>query len=134
MAYLFDTDTLSATMRRVPDLRVIRRIAATPSTDQFLSAITLGELIYGAARRNRDDLLERFSELVKHIPVLPFDERAAQVFGRLKAQLERIGTPVAEPDLRIAAIALSLELTVVSGNERHFRMVPGLRVENWLSG
>jgi tRNA(fMet)-specific endonuclease VapC len=134
MAYLFDTDVISATLRRAPDLEVVRRIAATPPHEQFTSAISLGELVFGAVRRNRTDLLERFGEIVKRLPVLPFDQGAAETFGRLKAELEQRGTPVAEPDLRIAAIALAFDLTVVSGNERHFRLVTGLRVENWLAG
>ena len=54
------------------------------------------------------------------------------MYGRLRAELERNGRPLAEPDLRIAAIALARELTLVSGNARHFGRVPGLRVENWL--
>ncbi len=133
MAYLLDTDTISATLRRSPNLDLIRRLATVPPTDQFTSAITLGELVFGAVRRDRSDLLDRFVQLVEHVPVLPFDDRAAEVFGRLKANLERHGTTVSEPDLRIAAIALARDLTVVSGNERHFQLVPGLRIENWLA-
>jgi tRNA(fMet)-specific endonuclease VapC len=133
MAYLFDTDTVSATFRRSPDLGLIRRLAAVPASDQFISAITLGELVFGAVRRNRQDLLERIAQLLEHIPVLPFDQAAARVFGQVKADLERRGTSVSEPDLRIAAIALARDLTVISGNERHFRLVRELRLENWLS-
>jgi len=65
--------------------------------------------------------------------VLPFDAAAGRVYGELRADLERAGTPLAEPDLRIAAIALCHDLTMVTGNDRHFARVSGLRVENWLS-
>jgi tRNA(fMet)-specific endonuclease VapC len=133
MSYLFDTDVLSATIRRNPDVSVIRRLAAVPADEQFTSAIALAELVFGAVRRDRTDLLARFDELTQVLPVLPFDEGAARVFGRIKADLERVGTPMAEPDLRIAAIALSCDLTLVTGNERHFTRVPGLAVENWLT-
>ena len=61
-----------------------------------------------------------------------FERRAAETYGRLRADLERVGTPLAEPDLRIASIALTHDLTVVTGNVRHFSRAPGLRVENWL--
>jgi tRNA(fMet)-specific endonuclease VapC len=64
--------------------------------------------------------------------VLPFDRPAAETYGRLRAELERAGTPLSEPDLRIASIALTHDLTVVTGNVRHFARVSGLRVENWL--
>jgi tRNA(fMet)-specific endonuclease VapC len=74
----------------------------------------------------------RFLDSHLVLPVLPFDRRAARVFGELKAELERVGRPIAEPDLRIAAVAVSLDLTLVTGNERHFARVPGLTLENWL--
>jgi tRNA(fMet)-specific endonuclease VapC len=54
------------------------------------------------------------------------------VYGRLRAQLEREGRRIGEPDLRIAAIALARDLTLVTGNVRHFQRVPDLRIENWL--
>ncbi len=64
--------------------------------------------------------------------MLPFDEPAARTYAELRAELERGGRPLDEPDLRIAAIALSRNLTLVTGNVRHFNRVPSLRVENWL--
>ena len=64
--------------------------------------------------------------------VLPFDTLAARTFGALKASLERKGTPLAEPDLRIASIALARGLILVTRNTRHFQRVPGLTVENWI--
>ena len=66
--------------------------------------------------------------------ILPFDEAAAEVYGPLRARLESEGRPLAEPDLRIACIALSRELTLVTGDLRHFARVPDLSVENWLAG
>ena len=66
------------------------------------------------------------------MPLLPFDESAAEEYGRLRAYLEAQGTPIGHPDTQIAAIALANDLTVVTGNVRHFQRVPGLAVENWL--
>jgi tRNA(fMet)-specific endonuclease VapC len=65
--------------------------------------------------------------------VLPFDARAAEAYGPLRADLERKGQRLDGPDLRIASIVLSRDLTLVTGNARHFERVPGLRVENWLA-
>ena len=132
--YCFDTDVLSATLRREPSLALVRRLALVPSDQQHTTAVTVGELVYGAARSARADLAARVRTLVgEAVIVLPFDAAAAGVYGELRAGLERAGRPLAEPDLRIAAIALAHDLTLVTGNGRHLARVPGLRVENWLS-
>ena len=132
--YCFDTDTLSAVLKRDPPLGLIRRLAQVAPEDQFTTTITLGELLYGAARRGSPRLTKRVREVVALASrVLPFDERAAEVYGPLRAELERNGKRLDEPDLRIASIALSHDLTVVTGNVRHFGRVPNLVVENWLA-
>ena len=132
--YCFDTDVLSATIRRDPSLPLIRRLAQVPPPEQFTTAITMGELLYGTARRDSKKLTKQVRDLIHSaITILPFDESAADVYGPLRAQLESDGKPLAEPDLRIASIALSRDLTVVTGNTRHFARVPDLTVENWLS-
>jgi predicted nucleic acid-binding protein len=131
--YCFDTDVLSATMRREPDLALVRRLAQLPPSEQFTTAITLGELLYGAERRGSDRLREAVRGLVAGaLTVLPFDEAAADIYGPLRARLEASGEPLDEPDLRIASIALARDLTLVTANVRHFDRVPDLRVENWL--
>lgn len=94
----------------------------------------MGELLYGAARRNSRNLSRRVGDLIRGaITILPFDESAADIYGPLRAQLEADGQPLAEPDLRIASIALSRDLALVTGNTRHFARVPGLIIENWLA-
>lgn len=131
--YCFDTDVISATLKPTPPLHLLRRLATVPPSDQFTTAITVGELIYGARRVNRPELTERVEDVIRRAQtVLAFDRRAAVLFGTVKADLDRAGTPLAEPDLRIAAIAISHELTLVTRNVRHFERVPGLVVENWI--
>src|SRR5438552_19146783 len=71
MAYLFDTDTISAVLRPRPDLGVARRLATVAADKQFTSAITLGELLFGALRRQRADLIERIQAIADTVPVLP---------------------------------------------------------------
>ena len=79
-------------------------------------------------------LFRQLEEQVRpNVRVLSFNRSAGETYGRLRAELEQAGTPLAEPDLRIAAIALSHDLTVVTGNVRYFARVPGLQVENWLA-
>ena len=112
----------------------IARLAATPVEHQFTSAITVGEMVYGAYRSARkNELLSQLEVRVwPNVTILPFDRVAAETYGRIRAELEKAGIPIGEPDTRIAAIALSHNLTVVTGNVRHFDRVPGLAVENWL--
>jgi tRNA(fMet)-specific endonuclease VapC len=131
--YCFDTDVLSATIRPDPDLPLIRRLTQIPPSEQFTTAITMGELLYGASRRDSERLRRQIHGLIHGaLTVLPFDGSAADVYGPLRAQLESVGQRIDEPDLRIASIALTHDLTLITGNVRHFDRVPNLTVENWL--
>jgi tRNA(fMet)-specific endonuclease VapC len=113
---------------------VVRRLATIPAREQFTTAITLGELLYGAARRQNEALVDRVRRLLSDaVSILPFDEDAAEVYGPLRAGLEASGKRLDEPDLRIGSIALAHDLTLVTGNVRHFRRIPGLAIEDWLS-
>lgn len=136
MSYLFDTDVLSNLLRRAPNPGLIRRLAATPSGEQATSAITLGELLYGARRLGdrSEALVERIeAALLPNLAVLPFDADAARRYGALRADLEQRGTPIGDADIRIASIALTRGMVVVTANTRHFARVPDLQVENWLT-
>jgi len=134
--YLLDTDILSNLMRRAPSTVLIARLAQVPPEQQFTSAITLSELLYGAYRLGTmaNALLQRLERsLLPNLAVLPFDIDAAFKYGKARAEMERRGIVIGDADLRIAAIAQSRGLTVITGNVNHFRRVPGLPVENWLA-
>ena len=133
--YLLDTDILSNLMKRSPSSALVAKVVRVPPEQQFTSSITLGELVYGAHRmRERTAILMERMEIVllPNLPVLAFDSAAARCYGEIRAELERLDTPIGDADIRIAAIALSRGLRVVTGNERHFRRVPKLEIENWL--
>lgn len=132
--YLLDTDTISNCLKKNPSPALLRRLAEIPGDQQYTSAITVGELVYGAYRSDRPEyFLRQLEERVwPNVQVLPFDEASARTYGKVRADLEKKGRPVSEPDLRIGAIALTHDLTVVTANSRHFSLVPGLRIENWL--
>ena len=133
--YLLDTDILSNLLRRAPSTALVIKLASIPPEQQFTSSITLGELVYGAYRlqERAGALLQRLDEtLLPNLPILPFDASAARRYGEVRAELGRRGTPMGDADLRIASIALTRDLTVVTANVRHFQKVPGLAVENWL--
>ena len=133
--FLLDTDILSNLLKRTPSTALIAKMASIPPEHQFTTSITVGELIYGANRvpARADFLLEQLDrQLLPNLPALPFDAVAARRYGEVRAELERQGRPIGEADLRIGAIALARDLTVVTGNVRHFGRIPDLLVENWL--
>ncbi len=98
-----------------------------------LSSITLAELQYGVAKTARRAHHETLLiQLCAPLAILPFDDRAAESYGRLRADLERAGTPIGPLDTLIAAHAQAINATLVTNNEREFSRVTGLRVENWV--
>jgi tRNA(fMet)-specific endonuclease VapC len=131
--YCFDTDILAAALLREPPMQLVRRLARTPGDEQCTTAVSVAEIGYAAARNGDAELIGRVRELIAAAStVLPFDHEAAEVYGSLRAQLERLGVRLDEPSLRIAAIALSRDLTLVTASARLYDRVPGLRIENWL--
>ena len=132
--FLFDTDTLSNLLKKSPSSVLLSRMVTIRRKDQFTTTITVGEMVYGAYKSDRPYyFLEKLDRLLlPKLTVLPFDESAARAYGRLRASLEKAGTPMAEPDLRIASICLVRDLTLITGNVSHFSKVLGLRVENWM--
>lgn len=132
--YLFDTDILSNLIKKEPSQLLLRRLTSIPAEEQFTSVITVGEMIYGAYRSNRPDyFFQKLDELVwPNVIILPFDEKAARRYGRLRSDLEKAGTSLSEPDLRIASIALAQNLALVTANTQHFSRIQELGVENWL--
>jgi len=113
---------------------MLERLCRCPVRSVGLSSITLAELRYGVARssnpRRNAIALARF---IAPLEILDFGPQAARSYGRLRAALEHAGTPIGPLDTLIAAHALAERRTLVSSNEREFRRVPGLRVENWLT-
>lgn len=98
-----------------------------------ISSITLAELQYGVAKSsNPPRNTIALAHVVAPLVVLPFDDQAAAVYGRMRADLERLGRRIGSLDMLIAAHALALGVTLVTSNEREFCRVPGLNVENWL--
>jgi tRNA(fMet)-specific endonuclease VapC len=131
--YCFDTDILAAALLREPPMQLVRRLARTPGDEQCTTAVSVAEITYAAARTGDGEVAGRVRELIAAAnAVLPFDHEAADVYGSLRAQLERLGVRLDEPSLRIAAIAVLHDLTLVTGNARLYDRVPRLRIENWL--
>lgn len=132
MKVMLDTDICIYIIKRRPQ-SVLRRFDSFQVGDIGISTITLAELEYGAARsaqpkKNRE-ALEQF---VSPLYVAAFDRGATEAYGDIRAALERKGLPIGAMDMLIAAHAVSLRVNLVTNNEREFRRVLGLRVENWI--
>ncbi len=131
--YLLDTNICIYIHRQRPT-KVMQRFQKLRPGEAVISVVTWGELLYGAEKsREQNIALERLQEFTTLIPVLPLPTAAGHAYGPIRAALETRGTPIGNNDLWIAAPAKSENLTLVTNNEREFRRVAGLRIQNWAS-
>jgi tRNA(fMet)-specific endonuclease VapC len=129
--YLLDTNICIYIRQERPE-PVLRRFRRLRPGAAALSVITYGELIYGAAQSlQREAALERLRELLHWLPALPLPETAAEAYGTTRADLAAKGEMIGNNDLWIAAHALAAGMTLVTNNEKEFRRVRGLKVQNW---
>ena len=129
--YLLDTNICIHIQRNKPE-GVLRRFQALRTGEAALSVITFGELLYGAAKSKQSaTAVERLKQLTSLLPVLPIPAAAAEWYGAIRAELEGSAQMIANNDLWIAAHAKAESLTLVTNNEREFRRVRGLKVQNW---
>lgn len=130
LRYLLDTSVLSALIRE-PQGPIAQRIAAAGEETVCTSVLVAAELRYGAHKSGSVRLAERVDLILSTLEILPLEVPADRHYGDIRQRLARLGTPIGPNDLLIAAQARSLDLTVVTANEREFARVPGLRIENW---
>jgi tRNA(fMet)-specific endonuclease VapC len=142
MKYLLDTDHISFLQRGSGyEFRVLTaRISQFQNADFALPIVSFHEQVLGAhdfinRAQTNADLLRGYKLLLETLqgfstsPVLPFDGKAIEIFNDLRKQRVRTSTM----DLRIASIALSRELVLLTRNAGDFRKVPGLTIEDWTS-
>jgi tRNA(fMet)-specific endonuclease VapC len=132
MKYLLDTNICIYLIKNKPT-SVITKFNEHSVGDIGVSTITVAELTYGAKKsqrqaQNQEALLQFLSPLI----ISEFDANAAFSYGQIRAELESQGTPIGSLDTLIAGHAVSLGVTLVTNNEREFRKVPNLAVENWV--
>ena len=134
--YLFDTDCLSNILKKAPSPLLIKKLESLPKGLQFTTSINVSEIYFGAYRsRNQEKILKAYEDKVfPNVNILPFDTDSGKIYGRLKALLEKMGLSKSEPDLRIAAVAIQHNMTLITGNKRHFMNIPGLNIEDWING
>ncbi len=130
--YLLDTNICIYIAKHNPPA-VRARFEKISAAALAMSVVTLGELQHGAEKSQaRDKALAVLQQLQKAIAVMPLTATAGLHYGQIRSALERSGQPIGNNDLWIAAHARAEGWTLVTNNEREFRRVPGLAVENWV--
>lgn len=133
---LLDTDILSEIIKGKNAAIAARATAYVAKQGRFTtSAVSVAEIVYGLRRIRREDRIALFESSLSTVEVLPFDDAAARLAGRINADLERNGRVIGMPDVMIAAIAIHGGLPIVTGNIAHFEQVRSagydLVIDNW---
>lgn len=130
MKFLLDTNICVYALKHHPS--VLEQLLARDRADVAVSVITEGELRTGAAKgRSAVKTLRLIENFLRPISIVDFISADAAAYAVVRAKLERAGTPIGPLDTLIAAQAVARKLVLVSNNEREFRRVAGLSVENW---
>lgn len=132
MRYMLDTNICIYVIKHKP-VTVFQKLQNINPEDVCISSVTYAELVHGveksaAVEKNRLAL----SMLLANMEILDFDVDAADCYGKIRAVLEKKGTPIGPLDMMIAAHAQSLGYTVVTNNVKEFSRVSALRIENWV--
>ena len=130
MNFLLDTDTCIYALKQ--SVAVVKHLLAQKPEDIAVSIITEAELRAGAAKSiSAAKALRLVENFLRPLAILEFSSSDAATYAQVRAKLERAGTPIGPLDTLIAAQAVGRKLVLVSNNEREFRRVPGLHVQNW---
>ncbi|MGH1395511.1 MAG: type II toxin-antitoxin system VapC family toxin [Trichormus sp.] len=131
MTYLLDTDTCIYWIKNIEPVR--NKVKEIGWERICICSITIAELYFGAYNSQKvSENLTRAEDFIKNITVIPLEQNTLKTFGKLKAELRKIGQPVAEFDLLIASVALTRDDILVTNNTRHYSRITGLKLENWL--
>ena len=133
MTFLLDTNAWIAYVRQT-HAGLIRKVQQSGPADIYLCSVVVAELYYGAFHgplAYQAHNLALLTQLRQQFQSLPFDDSAAEHYGRIRADLAAKGTPIGPNDLMIAAIALADGLTLVTHNTVEFSRVSGLKLDDW---
>jgi tRNA(fMet)-specific endonuclease VapC len=131
MKYLLDTNICIYLIKRhYPE--ILSKLLRVGFSDIGISSITVAELEYGVANSNRSiEAQAALLEFIFPFEILDFNYTAASCYGKIRKELKDKGQPISDMDMLIAAVAMANELIVVTNNEKEFRRISGLKIENW---
>jgi len=132
MSYLLDTNTCIYFLNRSSE-KIISKMKSLSPSNIKLSSITVAELFFGAekskAKKKNWAIVQSF---IGNFELIPFDEKCCQNYAKIRASLEKFGSPIGPMDLLIASITLAHNLILVTNNVKEFKRVKGLNLENWI--
>lgn len=132
MNYLIDTNICIYIMNERPP-SVIQRFKKADIGTIGISSVTISELYYGVCKsRKRIENEKRLEEFLIPFDILAYDEQASRYYGLIRSMLEEQGLTIGPLDMLIAAHALSQGRILVTNNEKEFKRIPSLIVENWV--
>jgi tRNA(fMet)-specific endonuclease VapC len=132
MAFLIDTDILSAVMRRNADVSQKSRIYLEEHHRFHFSLITRYEILRGLKTKGAHRQIEAFEKLCSRSIVFQISDAIILKASDIYADLSKRGELIGDADILIAATALTHGFGVVTNNERHFQRITNLQVVNWL--
>jgi len=131
MEYLLDTNICIYIIKKRP-INVFERFKNLSIGSIGISSITLAELQYGIMKSsNPEKNQEALDKFLTPLEIIDFDFNATIEYGKIRADLEKKGTPIGPLDTLIAAHAKSLDLVMITNNEKEFERVQGLKIDNW---
>ena len=130
MKYMLDTNICIYAMKK--QTAVLQKLTSIDPDEICISSITLSELMYGIQKSgHKDENTSKLLNFLAVVSVLDYGGNASLSYGKIRTQLEKQGQPIESMDLLIASHALSEGLILVTNNEKEFRKVQNLRIENW---
>jgi tRNA(fMet)-specific endonuclease VapC len=131
MRYLLDTNIVSEMMNN-PQGRIMAAISDVGEDKVFTSILVVSEIRYGIEKKGSQKLVIRLSQILEELPVERFEAPADGHYAFIRNETRKKGTNVGQMDMLIASHARALNAILVTGNEKEFSYVPGLKIENWL--
>ncbi|MGB6296643.1 MAG: type II toxin-antitoxin system VapC family toxin [Rivularia sp. (in: cyanobacteria)] len=132
MKFLLDTNTCIYIIKNKPP-QVLQKFQTLNISDIGISSITVAELEYGVYKSQRQEKNKlALTQFLIPLEIVSFDEISTQLYGQIRAELEKKGTVIGAMDMLIASQAMSLGLTLVTNNIKEFSRIPGLVLENWV--
>ncbi|MBR3288372.1 MAG: type II toxin-antitoxin system VapC family toxin [Lachnospiraceae bacterium] len=132
MIYMLDTNICIYILKNKND-KLIQKFSKCNFEDIGISSIVYSELIYGVEKSlKKDENMKNLLKFLSSIIICDYDVEAANEYGRIRSALEQSGKVIGSMDMLIAAHACAKKLTLITNNEREFKRIKTLKVENWL--